>query len=149
MKNLKYAIDINAPAKKVYEDMLAPTTYSDWTSAFGANSRYEGSWEKGEKILFIGSAEGEKREGMVAEIAENIPASFVSIRHYGVLDGDEEITDGPRVEPWANSFENYSFSEQDGVTTVNVAVDTDEKYLDFFNETWPIALNRLKQISES
>jgi len=149
MKNLQYAIDIKAPAKKVYDIMLAPGTYSDWTSAFGANSRYEGSWEKGEKIYFIGSAAGEKREGMVAEIAENIPAEFVSIRHYGVLDGDEEITAGPRVEPWANSLENYSFTEQDGMTTVKIAVDCDDKYLDFFDKTWPIALDRLKQISES
>lgn len=148
MKKLSYSINISAPAQKVYETMLAPKTYSQWTAEFGEHSRYEGSWEQGAKIIFIGSAEGEKREGMVAEIAENIPNEFVSIRHYGILDGDDEITEGPKVDEWANSFENYRFNEKDGVTTVQVDVDTNEKYLDFFDKTWPKALNKLKQISE-
>lgn len=148
MKKLSYSIDINAPADKVYKTMLAPKTYSQWTAEFGENSRYEGSWDKGAKILFIGTAEGEKREGMISEIAENTPNEFVSIRHYGVLDGDDEITEGPKVDEWANSFENYRFVEKDGVTTVLVDVDTNEKYLDFFDKTWPKALNKLKEICE-
>ncbi len=148
MKKLSYSIDINAPASKVYNTMLAHDSYKTWTAEFNPTSHYEGSWEKGAKIYFIGIEEDGKRGGMIAEIAENIPNEYISIRHYGMLDGDKEITEGPLVEAWANSFENYRFTEKDGVTTVNVDVDTDEKYLDYFDSTWPKALNKLKEICE-
>ena len=57
---------------------------------------------------------------MVSEISDNIPNRFVSIRHYGLLKGNVEITEGPEVEKWANGFENYSFEENNGTTTVTV-----------------------------
>ncbi len=148
MKKLSYKIDINAPASKVFETMLAPETYKQWTAEFNPTSHYEGGWNKGDKIYFIGISEEGKKEGMVSEIAENIPNKFISIRHYGILDGENEITSGPQVESWAGGLENYSFEENNGVTTVTAEVDTNEEYIDYFDKTWPKALNKLKEISE-
>ncbi|MEZ4981015.1 MAG: hypothetical protein R2769_05400 [Saprospiraceae bacterium] len=51
-------------------------------------------------MYFIGTDENGKK-GMIADIADNIPSSFVSIRHFGILDGDDEITEGEQVEKWA------------------------------------------------
>ncbi len=85
---------------------------------------------------------------MVAEIADNIPFRFVSIRHYGILDGENEITEGAEIEKWAGGLENYSLQERDGVTTVTVDIDVTEDYLDYFNTTWPRALGKLKEIAE-
>ena len=85
---------------------------------------------------------------MVSEIADIIPYRFVSIRHYGILDGENEITEGPDVEKWAGGLENYSFNEQDGQTTVTVETDVDGDYLDYFNSTWPRALQKLKELAE-
>ena len=151
MKKLQYKKDINATAGKVYDTLLGLSdigTYEQWTAEFNPTSTYEGSWVKGSKIYFIGTDEHGKKGGMVSEIAENIPSKFVSIRHYGILDGDKEITEGPDVEPWAGGLENYSFSEQNGITTVTVDINVIEDYLDYFNTTWPKALNKLKEIAE-
>jgi hypothetical protein len=46
---------------------------------------------------------------MASVIEENLPAKFVSIRHYGFLDGDTEITPGEQVEQLAGGHENYSY----------------------------------------
>lgn len=150
MKKLSYTIEIKAPAQKVYDEMIDSENYTKWTAVFNPTSRFEGSWEKGEKIRFIGVNEetGEKG-GMLAEIAENIPGEFISIRHYGMLMGDTEITSGPEVEKWAPAFENYTFEEKDGNTRLQVEVDTDEEYIDFFDETWPKALEKIKELSEN
>ena len=86
---------------------------------------------------------------MVAEIAENIPNKFVSIRSYGILKGDIEITEGEEIEKWAGGLENYTFEENNGMTTVTVDVDMTDDYVDYFNETYPKALNKLKSILES
>lgn len=151
MKKLQFKKEIKASAQKVYETMLGlktKSTYEYWTAAFNPTSTYEGNWEKGSKILFVGEDENGKKGGMVSEIIEHNPGSFVSIRHYGFLDGDTEITTGEQVEQWAGGHENYNFQEKNGITTVIVDMDSIDDYLDYFNNTYPKALDKLKEISE-
>ena len=151
MKKLQFKIEINATAQKVYETMLGlndKKTYEHWTSAFNPTSTYEGSWQKGSKILFVGCDENGKKGGMVSKVEENEPAKFVSILHYGFLDGENEITTGEQVEKWAGGHENYTFQASNELTILTVDIDTIEDYLDYFNKTYPKALNKLKEISE-
>lgn len=152
MQRLQFTTEINAPAQKVYETMLGlkdKSTYEHWTSAFNPTSTYEGTWEKGSKIHFVGVDENGKKGGMVSEIKEHEPAKFISIRHYGFLDGEIEVTTGEQVEKWAGGHENYSYQENNGLTTVTVDIDTLDEYLDYFNNTYPLALDKLKVLSES
>ena len=148
MERLQFKTSINSAASHVYNTMLGKETYKQWTALFSPTSDFEGSWEKGSKILFVGTSKEGKREGMVASIVENLPGRFVSIQHKGIVDGDNEITEGPQVEGWAGALENYSFSEQDGITTVTVDADVNQEYADYFKETWPKALSKLKQLCE-
>lgn len=152
MKRIQFKKEIHAPAEKVYNIMLgidSLESYKQWTAAFNPTSTIIGNWEKGGKMLFIGTDENGKQGGMVSRIEELIPNKFVSICHYGMLDGDVEITEGPHVEKWAGGHENYTLEENNGQTTVTVDIDVAEEYLDYFNETWPNALDILKQICES
>ena len=151
MKKLQYKVSIHAPVTRIYDCMLginSKSTYEQWTSLFNPTSTYEGSWDKGSKILFIGVGEKGEKGGMVSRIAENIPNRFVSIQHYGLLKADKEITVGPEVEKWANGFENYTFEENNGTTTVSVDLDTTEDFLDYMNQTYPKALDKLKELCE-
>ncbi len=151
MKKLQFKKDINTSAQKVYETMLGlknKSTYELWTAVFNPTSTFEGSWDKGSKIYFVGVDENGKKGGMVSEIKENQQAKFVSIKHYGFLDGEKEITSGEQVEKWAGGHENYSFNENNGITSVTVDIDAIEEYLNFFNDNYPIALEKLKEISE-
>jgi|SRR5690554_5138101 len=151
MKKLQFKVSINAPVTKVYDLMLginSKSTYEQWTSLFNPTSTYEGSWDKGNKILFIGvDGKGEKG-GMVSRIAEITPNRFVSIQHYGLYKAGEEITEGPDVEKWANGFENYTFEENNGTTTVIIDLDTTEDFVDYMQQTYPKALGKLKELCE-
>ena len=124
------------------------STYEHWTSMFNPTSTYEGSWDKGSKMLFVGVDEKGEKGGMVSRIVENIPNQFVSTQHYGLLQAGKEITEGPEVEQWANGFENYTFEENNETTTVTVDLDTTEDFVDYMNETYPKALGKLKEICE-
>jgi hypothetical protein len=151
MKKIKFNVSINAPASKIYDVMLGisnKSTYEQWTALFNPTSTYEGSWNKGSKMLFIGTDENGEKGGMVSEIVDNIPNRFVSIRHYGLLQANVEITEGPKVEKWAGGFENYTFEENSGITAVTVDLDTAENFVDYMNQTYPIALDKLKEICE-
>lgn len=151
MKKLQFKISINAPLEKVFDHMLGiqnKSTYEQWTALFNPTSSYEGNWTKGSKMLFIGTDEKGEKGGMVSEIAENIPNQFVSIRHYGLVQANVEITEGPEVEKWANGFENYSFEVNNGITKVTVDLDMTEEFMDFMNKTYPKALAKLKELCE-
>jgi hypothetical protein len=151
MEKIKFNVSINAPAKKVYDVMLGinnKSTYEQWTALFNPTSTYEGSWNKGSKMLFTGTNEKGEKGGMVSEISDNIPNRFISIRHYGLLQANVEITDGPEVEKWANGFENYTFEENNEITKVTVDLDITEDFVDYMNQTYPKALDKLKEICE-
>ena len=151
MQKLQFVVKIKEHIPKVYDTMLGlsnTSTYEQWTALFNPTSTYEGNWDKGSKMLFVGVDENGAKGGMVSEIAEHIPNRFVSVRHYGMLKDGEEITTGPDVEKWTGGFENYSFEENEGVTTVTVDLDMTEDFVDYMNETYPKALARLKEICE-
>jgi len=151
MKKLQFVVSINAPLAIIYDKMLGITsksTYEQWTSLFNPTSTYEGIWEKGNKMLFVGVDDKGEKGGIVSKIAEIIPNEFVSIQHYGLVKGNMEITEGPEVDKWANGFENYTFQEDNGTSTVTVDLDSTEDFIDYMNQTYPKALFRLKEICE-
>lgn len=152
MKKLKYTCEIEATPNHVYATMLGLNdkgTYEKWTAEFNPTSTWEGDWSKGSKMLFLGLDENGNRGGMVSQIVENNPGKFVSIRHYGILEGDAEITEGPKVSDWANAHENYTFEETKNGTLVTIDMESNDEHADYFDTAWPKALQSLKQICEA
>ena len=145
---LHFEIMINAPAEKVYSMMIADKTYQEWTATFNPTSKYQGSWDKNAKILFIGTDKDGKVGGMVSRIKENMPNKFISIEHLGMVKGEEEIINGPEVDGWTGALENYTFKAVDGKTLLAVEMDSNEDFKSYFMEMWPKALNVLKSICE-
>jgi hypothetical protein len=152
MKKLQFKVSISTPVARVYDFMLGisnKSTYKQWTSIFNPTSTYEGNWDKGSKMLFVGVDENGVKGGMVSRIAENVSGRYISIQHYGLYKADMEVTEGPEVEKWANGFENYTFDEINGIATVTVELDVADDFLDYMNQTYPLALNKLKELCEA
>jgi L-rhamnose mutarotase len=147
MDKLHFKIEISAPKEKVWKTMLEDETYRKWTEAFGPGSYYKGNWNKGSKILFL--APGEKGEmGMVSRIKENKKYEFISIEHLGIVQNGKEDVSSEAVKGWAGAHENYTFKKSNGSTEVLVDIDTNEEYKQMFQEMWPKALQKLKELSE-
>jgi hypothetical protein len=144
-KALTFSISIKAPKRFVWETMLGDQGYRIWTSAFGEGSHFSGSWDEGSKIQFLGpGGDG----GMIAVIAENKPYEFLSIRHLGEISKGIEDTTSEKVRAWAPAYENYSFAEANGGTTVTVYLETSPEWEEFMLEAFPKALNLLKELCE-
>lgn len=143
---------INAPKEKVWDAMLSPDTYSEWTAAFMPGSHYEGSWDEGSKISFLGPnpEDPTKLGGMVARVRENRPHEFVSVEVTAVMDDGVEDTQSGFAKPWIGGTESYTFTEADGATTVSVDLDNNASAQDdaMFTEAWPQSLAKLKEIAE-
>ncbi len=158
MEKLHQEIVINAPVEKVWDTMLGDKTYREWTSAFNpAGSWYEGNWDKGSRIRFLGPNPEKPEEigGMLSTIAENQLHKFVSIEHLGEIHNGVEDTTSERVQAWVGSHENYTFVEENGSTRVIVDLemkgsDTPEmkEMMKAFEGMWPKALQKLKELAE-
>lgn len=149
MERLHFEIIINSSAEKVYKIMLDEKHFSTWTAEFNPGSHYQGSWEKGSKILFLGPDLQGNMGGMVSRIVENIPCKFVSVEHLGLVENGREVTSGKAIEGWAGALENYTFQENNGKTLLAVDMDSNQEFTAYFSETWPKALNKLKEICEA
>jgi uncharacterized protein YndB with AHSA1/START domain len=141
LQRLNFSIHIDAPVETVWDRMLDPHSYRDWTSAFMEGSYYEGSWEQGSRIRFLGPS----GEGMEAQIAENRRHAYLSIQHLGMISPQQPSAtpmEGPPV------LENYRFTREAGGTRLDIEQDVPTEWADMLNEAWPKALDRLKRLSE-
>ena len=145
MSRLQFSVRVDAPVEKVFAFMLDPIGYRKWTSAFDENSYFEGSWEQGEKIWFLGAPGC----GLVAEIAENQRNEFVSIRHLGVVREGVEDPESLTARIAAPQFENYVFEAMGGGALVRIEMDMLPEYHQYMAEAWPRALELLKQLCEA
>jgi hypothetical protein len=149
MEKLQIEIDINAPKQKVWHTMLDDVTYRQWTTPFSEGSYYKGDWSKGSKIIFLGpNPETGKEGGMVSRIAENKLYEFISIEHLGMINDGVEDTTSEEVKKWTPAFENYTFKEVNGKTTILVDMDINDEYKEMFEGMWPKALQKLKELCE-
>jgi uncharacterized protein YndB with AHSA1/START domain len=149
MQKLHFETFINAPKEKVWETVIGKESYSEWTTPFSpAPSYFEGTWEKGSNMKFLSKDEQGGVGGMFSEIAENKPNEFLSIKHVGMIINGVEDTESENVKKWAPSFENYTLREEGGGTKFMVDMDADDGWVEMFNDTWPKALEKLKEISE-
>lgn len=144
-KRVQFTAVINAPPATVWRHVTDPESYKRWTSAFAEGSRFEGSWEPRAKIRFLAPS----GDGMVAEIAESRPNSFISIRHLGMISNGVEDTTSQAVRAWAPAYENYTFLPTPEGTNMVVDQDVAAEWEEYMNEAWPKALAILKELSES
>lgn len=149
MQKLHFSITINAPKEKVWHIMLDDATYRQWTLAFGKEGHFEGNWEKGSKMLFLGpDPDTGGTSGMVSRVAENKPYEFLSLEHIGIYANGVEDTTSQEAREWSPAFENYTFTEENGVTEVQVDQDMKEEYAEEFSAMWNDGLQRLKKLAE-
>lgn len=149
MQKFHISIFINAPKEKVWHTMLDEASYREWAQAFQEGSCYEGSWEKGSKIKFVGpDPQTGNTSGMVGQIEENRLYEFVSIKHVAIVENDVEDSVSEEAKKWVPAHENYTFTEKDGGTEVLVEIDLHEDHLGMFEQMWATALQQLKALAE-
>ncbi len=115
-------------------------------------SYYKGDWSEGSKILFLGpdpsDPSGKSEGGMISRINTNRTYEFVSIEHLGMVKNGVEDTASAQVKKWIPSFENYTFVDNGGQTEVQVDLSIPDEWKEMFEDLWPKALEKLKEMCE-
>ncbi len=145
MKKLQFSIDIKAPREKVWKILWDDATYRNWTSVFGEGSYAVTDWKEGSKVMFL-SGTG---DGMFSIIAKLRPNEFMSFKHLGVIKNRKEEATNKETETWAGAMENYTLAENGGLTKLTVDMDVSDDHKDHFEDIFPKALNKVKELSEN
>jgi uncharacterized protein YndB with AHSA1/START domain len=145
MHRLHFSIDIKAPKEKIWKVFLEDETYRLWTSPFAEGSHAVTDWKEGSKALFL-SPDG---NGLVSTIVKHVPNEFLSIKHLGGIKNGVEDTQSDEVTKWAGGLENYTLKEADGTSELAIDIDVTDDTEKYFTETWPKALQKLKELSEA
>lgn len=145
MTTITFKTEIAADKKKVWNTMLQPDTYKEWAGAGWPGSTYVGKWEKGEKIRFVSVSGG----GTKAVISTQNPYEEILAEHIAVIRADgSEDTDSEFAKGWVGTLERYLFNTRNNKTELLVEIKTAPEWVPMFNEGWPIALAKLKEICE-
>ena len=144
IEKLRYSITINASRERVWQVLFEDESFRKWTSLFAEGSYFAGDWSEGSEIRFLNAGS----DGMISMIEVNRPHKFMSIRHIGYIVNGVEDTESDEVKAWSPAFENYTLKDADEGTRLTVETDTFNDFVEYFNETWPRALDEIKRIAE-
>lgn len=145
LKNISFSTTIKAYKEKVWAVLWNDENYKAWTAAFATGSHAETDWQEGSKVLFLDG----KGDGMFCIIAKKIPNEFISFKYNGEVKNNIELPVDEKNSEWVNGFENYTLKEENGITTLTVEITVTEGMLDYFNKTFPTALENIKKIAET
>ena len=145
MEKMNFSIDINAPKEKVWSVLWNDDSYREWTTPFAEGSYAKtDNWKEGSKVLFLSPG----GDGMVSKVASNKKNEFMSFEHLGIVKNGVEDTESDTVKAWAGAKENYRLKDINGKTKLLVDMDSTDEFKDYFLKTWPVALDKVKELSE-
>ena len=145
MKKLQFSIEIHASPASVWEAMWSDTGYRRWTEVFaeGSYAVTEG-WKQGSKVQFLMPG----GDGMYSLVAEHIPNERMSFKHLGPVKKGVEMPPESAPGNWTGALEKYRLVAQGELLTLHVELDAEEAYVEFFEENFPKALERIRMLAE-
>lgn len=142
---MRFSTEINAPKDKVWSVLWNDPTYRKWTSVFTEGSYAQSDWQQGSTIKFL-APDG---NGMYSTIEQLVPNGVMSFKHLGVIKGGVEQPVNEETKKWSGAVERYPLEERGAKTLLTVEMDMSEEHRDFFNTTFPKALEKVKELAEA
>lgn len=141
INRLLFTIDIKAEKNKIWKALWNENSYRDWVSVF-----YEGSyaitdnWKEGSKVLFLNP----DKSGIYSIVETHIPNKVMKFKHMGIVVNAKEQPIDEETKKWSGSTETYTLSDGKDSKILTVEIDVLDEHLDYMAETFPKALEKVK-----
>ena len=73
---------------------------------------------------------------------------YMSFTHLGVVKNFEEQPVDDETKSWSGAKESYRLTDKNGKTKLDVELDITEEHADYFNNTFPKAIAKVKELAE-
>lgn len=145
MVTLTFKVSIKADRSAVWQALWSDEGYRTWVAVISEGSHaLSEDWKEGSTVRFMGPG----GNGMYAIIDRHVPGEKMHFRHQGEVREGVEIAPDPEAEGWLGAMETYDLQGQDGNLELVVSLDSLEEHVDFFNETFPLALEKARELAE-
>ena len=139
---MQFTATIQAPKQKVWRTLWQDDTLREWAGIIDPGTHMVGKLTPGAEVQFI-SGNG---FGVTSLVKELTPCKYVLLLHEADTkdSGTQE-----RAKEWTGGQESYSLKETNGNTTLTVAFDVPPELEAYFADTYPKALEVLRQLAEA
>ena len=141
MKEMQFEIEIHAPREKIWATLWQDRTFREWADLIDAGTYMVGDLEEGSTVQFI-SVEG---YGVTSLVSALIPDAYVSFKHQA--DTQDEDSNS-RDDQWTGGRESYTLMDDDSATTLTMSFDVPVELEKAMRESYPKALQKVKELSE-
>ena len=144
MKTLEFKISINAPKEKVWEILWEDRTYREWATVFCEGTYAVSNWQEGDSIHFL-SPEG---SGMNSVIFKRVENEYMAFKHLSEIKDFKVLPVSETDQGWSDAMETYRLTSTENGTILEGTMDMVEKYIDYFQDIFPKAFEKIKELSE-
>ncbi len=142
MKEMAFSVEVNASRAKVWDALWQDETFRQWASIIDPGTYMVGELKQGSEIQFISSENGYGVTSLVEKLIED---EFLLLRHQA---DTQESGKRKREKEWTGGAESYRLTEKYGVTTLTATFDVPVKMEEYFKDSYPKALKRVKKLAE-
>ncbi|MEM9361440.1 MAG: hypothetical protein AAGA43_02345 [Bacteroidota bacterium] len=146
INRLQFSIDIKAEKSNIWQVLWDEQSYRKWAGIFyeGSYVVAEDDWGEGSKVLFLAPDES----GIYSIIKTHIPNQIIQFEHIGnVLKGKEQPVD-EETKKWSGATEKYSLTDSTNSNILTIEIDVLHEHQDFMKTKLPLALEKIKSLSE-
>lgn len=143
MDEMTFTIEINASKEKVWSTLWEDETFRDWAGLIDPGTYMRGELKEGNEVEYISAENG---YGVTSLVKELIANEYLLLFHQADTQGSGEQT---RDKQWTGGKESYALSENDGITKLTTIFDVPPELEAYFNDAYPKALERVKELAES
>ena len=142
MKELQYSIKIDASREKVWNTLWQDETFRIWASVIDPETYMVGELKEGNEIQFISAANG---YGVTSLVEKLIDGEYLLLQHQA---DTQNTGKDEREKQWTGGTESYKLVEEGGTTTLIAGCDVPPEMEEYFNETYPKAIEKIKELAE-
>lgn len=141
MKEMQFQVEISAPKEKVWDTLWQDQTLREWAGIIDPGTYLVGDLKEGNEVQFI-SGNG---YGVTTLVEKLTPNEFLLFRHQADTQDEGKRE---RENEWTGGKESYTLAEKDGATILTAAFDVPPEMEQYFTDTYPKALERVKELAE-
>ncbi len=142
MKTLQFSITIFAPKETVWATLWQDASFRLWANFIDEGTYMKGTLQEGNEVQFLSAVNGYGVTSLVEKLRKN---ELLVLRHSA---DTKETGRRKRKKEWTGGLERYTLTENMGITTLQVELDTPEELETAFQQQFPQALACIKKLAE-
>lgn len=140
---MQFSINIRSTKEIVWDTLWNDETFRQWASIIDPETYMIGEMKQGSEVQFISAAGG---YGVTSFVETLTPGEFLRLKHRADTQGGGQQE---RENEWTGGEETYQLAEKNDTTTLTVAFDVPPELEDYFEVSYPKALERVKTLAEA